>query len=124
MKKPLFNALSILALSMSGLLAQNAFAANDNIDVTPDQQVTQQELAAIYVISEVCPSLVSDQAKFEKGFNKLAKEYLPSQKNPVQALNQLMKQSTLSPVLVEARNDAKVAGQAKNQAICNELSNY
>lgn len=124
MKKPLLKALTILSLSMSAVLTQSAFAANENIDVTPDQQITSQELAAIYVISEVCPSLITDQAKFDKGFNKLAKEYLPSQKNPVQALNQLAKQSSFGSVLAEARHDAKVAGETKNKAICNELSNY
>ena len=124
MKKPLFKALSIFSLSVSAVLAQSAFANNENIDVTPDQQITSHELAAIYVISEVCPSLVTDQAKFDQGFSKLVKEYLPSQKNPVQALKDLAKQSNFSPVLTEARSDAKAAGDTKNQAICNELSNY
>ncbi len=66
----------ILAICGSSLIAiGSAHAANkdENIEVTPLQQVTQQELAAIYVLSEVCPSLVSDQSQFENGYNTLAK---------------------------------------------------
>jgi len=124
MKNPLFKSLSALTLAAT-LFSPTVFAANENIDVTPtNQQVTHEELAAIYVLSEVCPSLVKDIAKFEQGYGKLAKEYLPSQKDPVQALNQLSKQSSFSKVLNEARQDAKTAGKTKNQAICNELVSY
>lgn len=124
MKNPLFKSLSILTLAAATLFSPAVFAANENIDVTPDQQITHEELAAIYVLSEVCPSLVKDPTKFEQGFGKLVKEYLPSQKNPVQALNQLAQQNSFSTVLKEARNDAKTAGDAQNKSICNELVSY
>ncbi len=54
-------------------LSQAAIAQEENIEVTPLQQVTQQELAAIYVLSEVCPSLVKEQDQFHQGYTKLAK---------------------------------------------------
>ncbi len=62
----------ILAVSGSSLIAiGSAHAANkdENIEVTPLQQVTQQELAAIYVLSEVVQVPVSDQSQFENGYN-------------------------------------------------------
>jgi hypothetical protein len=89
----------ILAVCGSSLIAiGSAHAANkdENIEVTPLQQVTQQELAAIYVLSEVCPSLVSDQSQFENGYNALAKEYLPQQKNPTEYLKSLSKEKNSS----------------------------
>lgn len=63
-------------------LGQTALAQNENIEVTPLQKVTQQELAAIYVLSEVCPALIQDkdQTKFNQGYAKLAKEYMPAEK--------------------------------------------
>lgn len=88
----------ILAVCGSSLIAiGSAHAANkdENIEVTPLQQVTQQELAAIYVLSEVCPSLVSDQSQFENGYNALAKEYLPQQKNPTEYLKSLSKEKKI-----------------------------
>lgn len=117
----------ILAVCGSSLIAiGSAHAANkdENIEVTPLQQVTQQELAAIYVLSEVCPSLVSDQSQFENGYNTLAKEYLPQQKNPTEYLKNLSKEKKFKPILAEAQADAKKAGKAKNQEICKELSTY
>lgn len=117
----------ILAVCGSSLIAiGSAHAANkdENIEVTPLQQVTQQELAAIYVLSEVCPSLVSDQSQFENGYNTLAKEYLPQQKNPTEYLKSLSKEKKFKPILAEAQADAKKAGKAKNQEICKELSTY
>ncbi len=117
----------ILAVCGSSLIAiTSAQAANkdENIEVTPLQQVTQQELAAIYVLSEVCPSLVSDQSQFENGYNTLAKEYLPQQKNPTEYLKSLSKEKKFKPILAEAQADAKKAGKAKNQEICKELSTY
>lgn len=117
----------ILAVCGSSLIAiGSAHAANkdENIEVTPLQQVTQQELAAIYVLSEVCPSLVSDQTQFENGYNTLAKEYLPQQKNPTEYLKSLSKEKKFKPILAEAQADAKKAGKAKNQEICKELSTY
>lgn len=117
----------ILAVCGTSLIAiGSAHAANkdENIEVTPLQQVTQQELAAIYVLSEVCPSLVSDQSQFENGYNTLAKEYLPQQKNPTEYLKSLSKEKKFKPILAEAQADAKKAGKAKNQEICKELSTY
>ena len=117
----------ILAVCGSSLISiGSAHAANkdENIEVTPLQQVTQQELAAIYVLSEVCPSLVSDQSQFENGYNTLAKEYLPQQKNPTEYLKSLSKEKKFKPILAEAQADAKKAGKAKNQEICKELSTY
>lgn len=117
----------ILAVCGSSLIAiGSAHAANkdENIEVTPLQKVTQQELAAIYVLSEVCPSLVSDQSQFENGYNTLAKEYLPQQKNPTEYLKSLSKEKKFKPILAEAQADAKKAGKAKNQEICKELSTY
>ena len=89
----------ILAVCGSSLIAiGSAHAANkdENIEVTPLQQVTQQELAAIYVLSEVCPSLVSDQSQFENGYNTLAKEYLPQQKTQLNTSKASAKRKNLS----------------------------
>lgn len=97
---------------------------NDNIEVTPLQTVTQQELAAIYVLSEICPGLVDDPSQFEQGYAKLVQEYLPADNNAVSRLAKLSQDKKFAPVLAEARNDAEKAGDAKNQEICQELTTY
>ena len=110
----------LLALGLS----QFANAKDDNIEVTPIQDVTSQELAAIYVLSDICPALVSDQKKFDQGYKKLAHDYLSKEKDPVAALNALAKQSSFKSVLDEAKSDAKAASKAENKAICEDVLNY
>ncbi|EKE24238.1 MAG: hypothetical protein ACD_6C00190G0005 [uncultured bacterium] len=124
MKNPIFQALTFCAISAATLLGTSAFAADENINVTPTQQVTKQELAAIYVLSEICPSMVKDKSQFNQGYTKLVTEYMPGQRNPVERLNQMAKQKDFRNILAEAQSDAKKAGKKKNQVICNELTTY
>ena len=122
MKSQILKSMGAIALSLT--LSQAANAKDENIEVTPIQDVTHQELAAIYVLSEVCPSLVSDKKQFDAGYKKLVTEYLASEKDPVAALNLLSKQTSFKPILDEAKSDAKKAGNANNKAICKEVSTY
>jgi hypothetical protein len=124
MKNPIFQALTFCAISAATLLGTSAFAADENINVTPTQQVTKQELAAIYVLSEICPSMVKDKSQFNQGYTKLVTEYMPGQRNPVESLNQMAKQKDFRNILAEAQADAKKAGKQKNQVICDELTTY
>ncbi len=97
---------------------------DENIEVTPNQTVTQQELAAIYVLSEICPKLVDNKDGFEQGYSKLAQEHLPEEKDAVSALMKLSKSKSFKPILAEAESDAKSAGDYKNKEICQELTTY
>lgn len=127
MKLSQFKSFSLALFTGTVMSFATVHAANqtdENIEVTPTQQITQQELAAIYVLSEVCPSLVKDKVQFENGYAKLAQEYLPNESNPVSALNTLSKDKKFKVILKEARSDAKNAGTAKNQEICQELTTY
>ncbi|UIJ76809.1 MCR_0457 family protein [Acinetobacter sp. SH20PTE14] len=126
MKNSFVKSLCALSLSAFAFTTMSAHAADEKIEVTPTPQVTSQELAAIYVLSEVCPKLVNDKdrPKFEAGYAKLAKEYMPNEKNPVNALQQLSKQKSFKDALKEAQSDAKKAGDKKNGAICKELTAY
>ncbi|MHA3890692.1 MCR_0457 family protein [Acinetobacter sp. GXMZU3951] len=97
---------------------------DENIEVTLNQTVTQQELAAIYVLSEICPSLVENKDGFEQGYAKLVQEHMPEEKNAVDALAKLSQAKTFKPILAEAKLDAQNAGNDKNQEICQELTSY
>src|SRR5690606_9913033 len=124
MKHLFRRAFGIFTFSALSFLGTQTFAADTNIEVTPVQDITQHELAAIYVLSEICPAMVKDQNQFNAGYNKLVAEYMPGQKDPVQALNQLSKDSKFQPILKEAQQDAQKARKKKNQVICNELTTY
>ena len=104
MKYQVLKTVGAIALSLTLSQITNA-KKDENIEVTPIQDVTHQELAAIYVLSEICPSQVSDQKQFEVGYKKLVTEYLSKEKDPVAALNLLSKQSSFKSILDEAKAD-------------------
>ncbi|ENV33999.1 MCR_0457 family protein [Acinetobacter gerneri] len=129
MQLKLAKLMAVGLLSTSFLIPQ-AFAASqktksdeENIDVT-QIQVTKEELAAIYVLSEICPKLQGKSDKFDAGLSRLTKEYMPNEKNPVSALKSLSKQAAFQSALKEARSDAKKAGDKNNKEICEDVSNY
>lgn len=127
MKLSMFKSLSLGLLTtalMTFSVTHAATQQDENIEVTPNQKITQQELAAIYVLSEVCPSLVKENDQFKKGYAKLAQEYLPQEQDPVSALQKLSKQKSFKSILAEAQSDAKKAGDVKNKEICQELTTY
>lgn len=130
MQKQWFGFLSAGLVSASLAFAPTAFAektkTNDikeNIEVT-QQSVTKDELAAIYVLSEVCPALVKQDDQFKTGYNNLLKDYLPQEKTPETALKTLVKQSSFKDALKQARADAKTAGDKGNHKVCSDVKDY
>lgn len=120
-----------LVFTGASLMTTNTFAAeektanssNENIEVT-QLNVTPEELAAIYVLSEICPSLLKNQTGFEAGYTNLLKDYLPQEKKPVDYLSNLSHQPQFKAVLKQARDDAKRAGDQANLEICQDVVNY
>ncbi|KWQ05523.1 MAG: hypothetical protein PHW49_08310 [Acinetobacter harbinensis] len=116
--------LGLLTTCMTLSVTHAAKSSDENIEVTPTQEVTQQELAAIYVFSEICPKLIKDDGQFQTGYAKLAHEYLPQEQNAVTALKKITQQKNFKSILAEARSDAKKAGDSKNLQICQDVSTY
>ena len=118
-----------ITLTASTLLFSTAYAKEqkntdeENIDVT-QQNITKEELAAIYVLSDICPKLVKDKDQFEQGYSKLVHEYMPNQQNAVEALEKLSNEKSFKSVLKEAKQDAKNAGKVENTAVCEDVSSY
>lgn len=121
--------LTIALLASSGLVMSAAFAAdankeqNDNIEVT-QQNITPEELAAIYVLSEICPKLIDKDQNFSNGYQNLLKDYMPNQQNAANTLKQMTQQAKFQPILTQARQDAKKAGDQANRDICMDVVNY
>jgi hypothetical protein len=130
MNNKLVKTLSFAVLSTSLAFSATAFAEKknatksaENIDVT-QQQVTKEELSTIFVLSEICPSLVKTDDAYKKGYDNLLKDYLPNEKNPQNALKSLVKQADFKSPLAQARQDAKKASKKENTEICEDVKNY
>ncbi|MFV5375602.1 MULTISPECIES: MCR_0457 family protein [Acinetobacter] len=134
MKKSLVQSLSLVLL-MS--MATVGFAAdkkkttekkteNENVvEVTPQQGITPEELAAIQVLSEICPDLIGKKdADFAQGYERLVKDYLPNETDAVSALEKRSKDKGFKKYLKEARQDAKAAGDEQNTLVCQDVKAY
>lgn len=128
----LLKTLAVGILSTSFIAMPNAFAADkkakaatqdENIEVT-QHNVTNEELAAIYVLSDICPKLVKDDEAFDAGYARLLKDFLPDSADPAAELKKLAKEKSFKSVLKEAQNDAKKAGKAANTGVCEDVLNY
>ena len=131
MNNKLSKTLSLVLLSSSLVVSSWGFAAKEkasknsgeNIEVT-QQQVTKEELAAIHVLSEICPSLIKVDDAFKTGYSNLLKDYLPNEKDPQAALKSVVKQKDFKAILEQARKDAKQAGKKENTEICEDVKKY
>ena len=130
MKKNVFKTLGLSFLITSSLFTTTVFAAEkksepEKIEVTPTSEgVTPQELAAIYVVSEICPDLIGKDLKFNKAYDNLVKSYLSNEPNAVDILNKRAKTKEFQAPLAEARKDAKAASEDDNRQICDDVRNY
>jgi hypothetical protein len=130
MKKNIFKTLGISLLTASSIFTTTAFAAEkksetEKIEVTPiSEGVTPQELAAIYVLSEICPDLIGRDLKFNKAYDNLVKSYLSNDANAVDILNKRAATKEFQAPLAEARKDAKAASEDDNRQICDDVRNY
>ena len=130
MKKHIFAQLSLSLLIMSSFATSHVFAADkksvaEKIEVTPiSEDVTKEELAAIYVLSEICPSLIGKDLKFNTAYENLAQAFLANEKDAVKMLNKRAKAKDFQVALTEARNDANAASEDDNRQICDDVRNY
>ncbi len=112
-----------LGMSTWMAIASVHAAPTENIEIT-QQQITQEELAAIYVLSDICPELIGENVQFQQGYASLTRDHLPQEKDPVKALKQLSQTAKFEKVLKEAQQDAKAAGDAENKQVCQDVMAY
>ena len=129
MNNKLLKLLSTFALTASISIISHAADNSENIEQNIDisaPSVSQEELAAIQVLHEICPALInkSEEDAFNQGFNRLITDYMPNEKQPVQALEQLSKSKDFQKFLSEARSDAEKAGDEQNRAVCADVKDY
>ena len=130
MKKNVVKTLGLSFLIAASTFVPTVFAADkqsetEKIEVTPvSDEVSPQELAVIYVLSETCPTLIGKDLKFNKAYDTLVKSYLSNEKNAVEILSKRMQTKEYTESLKEARDIAKAASDEDNRQICDDVRNY
>ena len=111
--------ITVLCFSSTQLFAAQAL---------PEEQATaaisEEEMAALYVLSQICPALVDDQQQLQQGYENILRDYIPQLKQPAKALQQLSQQPRFATILREAEVTARQAGEQQNRIICEEILAY
>ena len=92
-------------------------AKPDGIEVSPTQQSSMQEVAAIQVLSEICPQIIGKNKNFDTGYHLLLSDFLPGFKDPELALQALNENDDYQTALKQARDDAAHATRENNREV-------
>lgn len=115
-------------LLCSASLATTAYAApaskDDKVEFKGSLPVTQEEIAAVDVLGEICPKILGNNRNFAAGYERLLKELLPNVQQPVLALKALADDPEYQSKLKQAREDANRASVQDNREICQDIVQY
>lgn len=122
--------LSIGLISVSSFLITPAFAASkknqtqeQNIDVS-QSQASLEEIATVYNLSKLCPSLVKDKLTFEKAYDVELKKVLPNEADPKTYVQTLAKQKNFQAKLKEVQKASAKFSKKENTEMCQEVADY
>lgn len=117
-------AMRLLAFILLALTLNSTVHADETVLDFDTQQTMPAELAAVAVLGEICPSLITTDEAFQKGYNKVIHELLPHAKNPVAEFKLLTESKEFYNVMQTEREFAKNAGDTENQEICIAIQEY
>lgn len=126
---PLFNSRTLAAISLS-LIASMGVAhaakntADSKVEFKSSLPITQEEIAAVNILNEICPKILGRNANFDAGYNRLLSDLLPDIQNPATALKALQDDQDYQQKLAQARQDANKASVDDNREICLEVVQY
>lgn len=125
-------AVSVLLLSFSCSLGLAHAAKNtadksnadSKVEFKNNLPVTQEEIAAVNVLNEICPKILGKNQNFDAGYRRLLGDLLPDFQDPVTALKALQDDQDYQQKLAEARQDAKKASVEDNREVCLDVVQY
>lgn len=98
--------------------------AESRVEFKSSLPVTQEEVAAVDVLGEICPKIIGKNSNFDAGYKRLLSDLLPKVDNPALAIASLKDDSEYQTKLTEARADANRATVKENREVCLDIINY
>ena len=98
--------------------------ADSRVEFKSSLPVTQEEVAAVDVLGEICPKIIGKNSNFNAGYKRLLSDLLPNVENPTLAIASLKDDSEYESKLTEARADANRATVKENREVCLDIVNY
>lgn len=129
---------TFIATSLSILLITSSHAAvksnksahkaanNGQVVVEDTKGTSQEEIAAVDIMNEICPQILgqNNNKNFQKGYNNLLHELLPSIKSPALSVQAMHTDSDYMNILNNARAKASAESIEDNREICLDILHY
>lgn len=117
---------SILLIAPSYAATKPTSANSAQVVVENTNGTSQEEIATIDVLNEVCPQILgqNNTKNFRKGYSNLLRELLPSIKNPVLSVQSMHTDPDYINILANARTKAFAEKIEDNREVCLEVLHY
>lgn len=117
---------SLVSLSLLAALtsANLAYAQDENVEVSSDIGTTREEIAAIQVLSEICPQIIGKNKNFDDGYQRILKDLLPGISDPVAAVKAYSQETDFQAMIKQAREDAAKASAEDNRQVCLDVIDW
>lgn len=106
--------------------SSKASASTGQLVVENAKGTSQEEIAAVDVLNEICPQILgqNNNKNFRQGYSNLMRELLPSIKNPVLSVQSMHTDPDYMNILESARTKAFAEKVEDNREICLEVLHY
>lgn len=101
-----------------------AESKDSKVELKDNLPVTEEEVATVNVLGEICPKILGKNPNFDKGYRLALADMLPGVTDPVLAIRALQDDPNYQKVLKDARNEAAKATVEDNREVCLELTQY
>ena len=114
----------ITTLALATMITLPAFAAEENVEVSPEAGTTREEIAAMHVLSEICPQIIGNNKNFNDRYVRVLKDLLPGISDPVAAVKAYSQDPEFQPAIAQAREDAARATAENNRQVCLDVIDW
>ena len=109
----------LCALSLTFLASSITFAAG--ADVNEENTLIKDDIASAQVLTEMCPSLIGKNAKFDQNIKKMVSSSLSGYSDKSATFERLQKDAEYQSLLKDARTAAKEVDHAEQKTACEDI---
>ena len=109
----------LCALNLTFVTSSIAFAAN--ADINEENTLIKDDIASAQVLTEMCPSLIGKNAKFDQNIKKMVSSSLSGYSDKSATFESLQKDAEYQSLLKDARTAAKEVDNAEQKTACEDI---
>jgi hypothetical protein len=114
---------SLLSLGFAAVFSQ-AVMADEGLTQAEANTIVKEDIASAQVMTEVCPGVIGQNAKFDGNIKVLIQSYLADFSDKSMTYEKLQSDSEYKSVLNEARQTAKETSADEQKSVCGDVLGY